>query len=453
MNNHYFMLSYNKKYVKKRVVVLKKLTVILIGAGNRGTTYVENMKKLPDMFDVVGVAEPIESRRRHIQEMFGIPEENCFANYKEILSVPRFADVAIIATLDEMHLEPALAAIECGYNLLLEKPLAQTAEECIAIATAAKKKGVKVLVCHVLRYTPFYKTVKTAVMDGLIGDVMSVLAVEGVGNVHQSHSYVRGNWKCEDETTPMLLAKCCHDVDIIQWLVDRPCEKVSSFGELTYFKPERAPENAPLRCVDTFCPVRESCPYDINKIYFSEKCPLRFCRWAASKGYSENDPPLDEEVLAGIRNSNYGACVYHAGNDVVDHQIVNMQFEGGVTASLTMNAFNEGGRYIRIFGTKGELYANASDTEITVFTFEDRKKINLSVEWTEESIEGGHGGGDTGIIYELYEYFNGEYKGFCAADIDISTQNHIIAFAAEKARKQGIVENVSEYAKSLGFEY
>ena len=431
---------------------MKKLSAILIGAGNRGTTYVEYMKKLPEMFDVVGVAEPIEARRNNIKEMFDIPDENCFEYYNEILSKPIMADFAIISTLDEMHLQPALAAIDRGYNLLLEKPLAQTAEECVAIANAAKKKNVKVLVCHVLRYTPFYKTVKKAVMDGLVGNVMSVLAVEGVGNVHQSHSFVRGNWRCEDETTPMLLAKCCHDVDIIQWLIDRPCEKVSSFGELTYFKPECAPENAPLRCVDTFCPVRESCPYDINKVYFSKNCPLRFCRYAASKGYSKNDPPTDEEVLTGIRNSNYGACVYHAGNDVVDHQVVNMQFQGGATASLTMNAFNEGGRYIRIFGTKGELYANASDAEITIFTFEDRKTTKITIEQTEESIEGGHGGGDPGIVHELYEYFNSDYKGFCAADIDVSAKNHIIAFAAEKARTEGTVVSVPEYAESMGFE-
>lgn len=432
---------------------MKKLTAVLIGAGNRGLTYVGLMKQMPEKFDVVAVAEPINERRNIIKTMFDIPEENCFDDYKKLLSETKKADIAIITTLDEMHLRPALMAIELGYDLVLEKPIAQTAEECVQIAKAAEEKGVRVLVCHVLRYSPFYRAVKTIVKDGAIGDIMSVLAVEAVGNVHQSHSYVRGNWRCEKDTTPMLLAKCCHDVDIIQWLIDKPCQKVSSFGELTHFRPECAPENAPKRCVDTFCPVREQCPYDLEKVYFNENSPLRFCRQAASKGYSKTDVPTDEEVITGIRNSNYGACVYHAGNDVVDHQIVNMQFEGGATASLTMNAFNKGGRYIRIFGTKGELYANASDEEITVFTFADREKTSVSVPATEESIEGGHGGGDNGIVNELYDYFSGEYTGFCAADIDISTKNHIIAFAAEKARTQNTVENIVEYSNTLGFKY
>ena len=250
----------------------------------------------------------------------------------------------------------------------------------------------------------------------------------------------------------MLLAKCCHDLDIIQWLLDKPCDKVSSFGSLTYFKPENAPAGAPLRCIDTDCPARETCCYDVNKLYVAEDGPA-FMRRIAGRGFGKHYIPTTEEVLKGLRNTNFGACVYHAGNDVVDHQVVNMTFEGGVTATLTMNPFNEGGRYIRLFGTKGELYANAADTEITVYSFETGAKTILSVEKTEESIMGGHGGGDGGIVYELYQYLVGEYNGYCAADIDISVRNHIIGFAAEKARRENTVEDVREFAAQLGFAY
>lgn len=432
---------------------MKKFTAIVCGAGQRGTSYSRHMKNLAEKFDIVGVAEPIETRRNNIKDMFNIPEENCYLDYKDILSKPKMADIAIIATQDNMHTPPALMAIEKGYNLLLEKPVAQTPEECIEICEAAKKKGVKVLVCHVLRYTPFYKTIKKAVMDGLVGDIMSVMAVEGVGNTHQSHSYVRGDWKCEKESTPMLLAKCCHDLDIIQWIVDKPCDKVSSFGELTYFKPENAPEGAPKRCYNTDCPVRDTCPYDVNKVYLTGSNPGEFKRVAVARGFSEDFIPSDDEVKQGLANTAFGDCVFYAGNDVVDHQVVNMQFEGGITASLSMNAFNAGGRYIRIFGTKGELYANHKDTEITVFTFEDRKTSKLSVEKTDESIGGGHGGGDSGIVWEMYDYLAGDYKGFCAADIETSIKNHIIGFAAEKARNQDTVEKVSEYAKQFNYKY
>ncbi len=431
---------------------MRKSTAIVCGAGSRGTSYAEHMKKMSDKYDIVGVAEPIDARRNNIRDMFSIPDENCYNDYMDIFARGKMADIAIIATQDSMHTEPALRAIELGYDILLEKPVAQTPEECIEICEAAKKKGVKVLVCHVLRYTPFYKTIKKALLDGLIGDVMSIVAVEGVGNTHQSHSFVRGDWKSESESAPMLLAKCCHDLDIIQWLVDRPCDKVSSFGELSYFRPENAPAGAPKRCFGTDCPARDECPYDVNKVYLRNDS-ASFMRRAAGRGFSNGFTPTDDEVIEGLKNTGFGDCAFYAGNDVVDHQVVNMSFEGGAVANLSMNAFNEGGRYIRIFGTKGELYANHKDAEITVFTFEDRGRSALPVKATEESIAGGHGGGDEGIVVEMYDYMSGDYKGYCAADIDISVKNHLIGFAAEKARRMDTVERVSDFSKQFGYEY
>lgn len=431
---------------------MKKLTAIIIGAGGRGSTYAGIMKKMPEKFEVVGVAEPIRARREHIKKLFDLPEEACYLGFDEILSQPKMADIAVIATMDDIHTEPAIRAIELGYDLLLEKPVAQTPEECIAIAKAAEEHGCSVLVCHVLRYTSFYKSVKEVVMSGELGEIMSVMAVEGVGNVHQSHSYVRGDWNKESETTPMLLAKCCHDLDIIQWILDKPCKKVSSFGNLTHFKPENAPEGAPKRCYGTDCPYRDTCYYSVEKVYFDS---ITWMSRTAARGYSKELWPTKEELhiaLADTKN-NFGACVYYAGNDVVDHQVVNMEFEGGCTAQLSMNAFNRGGRYIRLFGTKGELYANASDTEIVVWDFATRGFKKIPVNKTDESIAGGHGGGDTGIIYELYEYFSGEYNGFCASNIDISVKNHLIGFAAEKARRNDTIENIADYCKRLNFEY
>ena len=431
---------------------MKQLTAIIIGAGGRGAAYAEIMHKMPEKFKVVGVAEPIRARQEHIKKLFDLPEEACYPGFDEILSQPKMADVAVIATMDDLHTEPALRAIELGYDLLLEKPVAQTPEECIAIAKAAEKKGVSVLVCHVLRYTPFYKTVKKLVMDGKIGDVLSVMAVEGVGNVHQSHSYVRGDWHKESETSPMLLAKCCHDLDIIQWILDKPCKKVSSFGDLTYFKPENAPAGAPKRCYGTECPARETCPYSVEKVYINSNS---WMTRTAARGYTKEFWPTKEELHTALADpkNNFGSCVYYAGNDVVDHQVVNMEFEGSCTASLTMNAFNKGGRYIRLFGTKGELYANANETEITLWDFETREIVKVPVKKTEESIAGGHGGGDSGIIWELYEYLMGDYQGYCAADIEISVKNHLIGFAAEKARHNDTIESITAYCDRFGFQY
>ena len=418
------------------------LTVALIGAGLRGMMYTSLMKEIKGKFRVVAVAEPDEGRRNKMKKTHGIADEMCFESWTDILAKPKMADIAMICTTDNMHYEVAMKAINLGYDLVLEKPVAPTAQQCSDIYLAAKEKNVKVLVCHVLRYTAFFKKIKTLLMDGAIGEVMSVIHVEAVGNVHQSHSYVRGNWHSESQSSPMLLAKCCHDIDILQWLIDKPCKRVQSFGELTYFTKENAPKGAPIRCIDGGCDIEDTCPYNCRKLYYESKDNVWF-RPACTSGIAKSPVPTDEEVMTALKTTDYGLCVFRANNDVVDHQVVNMEFEGGKTVSLTMNAFNEGGRYIRIFGTKGELYANMSDTKISLYTFEDKKhrkvrvKGNLSTD--------GHGGGDKGMVREMYDYFTGEYKGFCAADIDISVKNHLIGFAAEKARREGTVESIDEF--------
>ena len=428
---------------------MKKFSAVLIGSGMRGEIYTSIMAKEPEKFEVIAVAEPVEKRRKAAQERHGIADENCFASWEDLLAKPKMADIAVICTLDDGHYEPAMKAIELGYNLLLEKPVAQTAQECADIALAAKKHNVKVLVCHVLRYTPFYTTIKKILMDGTIGEVMSAIQVEGVGNVHQSHSYVRGNWHSEKDSTPMLLAKSCHDLDIVQWLLDKPCRKVTSFGELTYFTEKNAPEGAPVRCIDGGCPIEDTCPYNCRKLYYEAKDDHWF-RPVCAKDIAKTNVPTDEEVLQALKTTDYGLCVFHANNDVVDHQVVNMEFEGGATVSFSMNAFNYGGRYIRLFGTKGELYANMSDTEITVYTFDDDKTTHIPATGADESILAGHGGGDEGIIEELYDYFNDNYTGFRAADIEISVKNHLIGFAAEKARHNNTVESVDAFFEEYG---
>ena len=247
----------------------------------------------------------------------------------------------------------------------------------------------------------------------------------------------------------MLLQKSCHDMDILQWLLGKKCKKVQSCGSLSDFTKENAPEGAPVRCADGGCPAADTCPYNCIKLYYDDKNNSWF-RTAATKGLTKDTVPTDEEVMHALKTTDYGLCVFHANNDVVDHQVVNMEFEGGATASFSMNAFNRGGRYIRLFGTKGEMYANMSDTEITIFTFADKKKHTVPVSETEESINGGHGGGDAGLIRELYEYLSGSYTGYCAADITTSVKNHLIGFAAEQARHSGTVADVDAVFEKYG---
>ena len=429
---------------------MKQYSFITIGGGSRGTTYTTEMLKMPEKYKLVGMADPMSEKRKKYMRDFGLTEERCFADWKDILAKPKMADIAIIATVDNMHYEPAMKAIELGYNLLLEKPVANTEKECVDIANAAKKKGVKVLVCHVLRYTPFYKKVKSIVKSGILGEVMSVEQSEAIGDVHFSHSYVRGNWHNTSTSAPMLLAKSCHDLDVIQWLVDKPCKKVSSFGDLTYFTEKNAPEGAPVSCVDGECPYRENCIYNCRKIYMGDDFPV--WRDLFRSIHATKADFTDEDVIENLRKTSYGKCVFHSDNDVLDHQVVNMQFEGGATATLTVNAFNRGGRYTRVYGTKGELYAFFSDKEINVRTFADRRKFTVPVEeTTSESIAGGHGGGDAGISFDLYNFMEGNEIELGASEIGISVYNHLIGYAAEQARHTDTVVDMDAFCQKYGF--
>ncbi len=424
----------------------KQFKVIVIGAGSRGTTYTNIMHKVPEKFKVVGVAEPIDDRRDYIKEKHEIEDKNCFTTWEDILAVPRFADIAIISTMDRMHTEPAIKAMELGYDLLLEKPAAPTPEECALINQRAKELGRKVMVCHVLRYTPFFKTLKKLINDGVLGEIVNIEHIEGVGNEHQSHSFVRGNWGNSERSSFMLLQKCCHDIDILQWLLNKSCEKIQSFGSTMHFKKENAPEGSPERCIDG-CPASENCPYNAMKLYYDAKGNHWF-RGAATEKPAGKD--TDCEVLKALRETQYGKCVYKCDNDVVDHQTVNMQFEGGTLISMTMSAFAMGGRRIRIMGTKGDLVADMKKPakeafELYDFATKERKCLDIDYSNVGDSILGGHGGGDDGIIIDLYKYIMGEIDASEVSEIEISTKNHMIVFAAEDSRLNSSVVEVKNY--------
>ena len=427
---------------------MKQYKVIIIGAGGRGKGYSDIMSQNPEQFKVVGVAEPIACRREYIKEKHGVEDKYIFDTWEKILDIPKFADLAVISTMDRMHTAPALKALELGYDLLLEKPAAPTPEECALIANKAKECGRKVMVCHVLRYTPFFMSIKKLIEDGVLGDIVSIDHVECVGNRHQSHSFVRGNWGNEEESSFMLLQKCCHDLDILQWLLDRDCEKIQSFGSLTHFKRENAPEGSPERCIEG-CPVGDTCPYNAMKLYYEDK-ENHWFRAAAAKKPSGQE--TDEDVLAALRNTQYGKCVYKCNNNVVDHQTVNMEFEGSTTVSMTMSAFAIGSRTIRIMGTKGQLLGDMgkpADKALEFFDFSanESRYIDANYSVAGDSIVGGHGGGDNGIISALYDYLEGNLDESEVSGIGISCKNHMLAFAAEEARHKGCVIGMDEYVK------
>jgi predicted dehydrogenase len=330
------------------------------------------------------------------------------------------ADIVAIATQDSMHKEHAVAFLEKGYDLLLEKPIATSLEEVSAIYETAVRYNRKVIVCHVLRYTPFYRKVKEIINSGVLGKIVNVSASENVGFYHQAHSFVRGPWKNSFQSSPMILAKCCHDMDILRWLIGKKCLSVASFGELSHFKKENQPSGAGQYCSD--CKI-ENCIYKAQKLYVDYK-------WMAK--YYNNKENTDENILNELVHTDYDKCVYDSDNNVVDHQCTIMQFEEGVVASHTMTAFSkEIYRDLKIHGTKAELCGNVEDNflELRVFGGEVQK-IDLG---TGEVAYGGHSGGDMGMMHEVYMDLNGE-KTLGISYIDVSIDSHKMAFGAEKAR-------------------
>ena len=339
----------------------KPVTCIIIGAGQRGRIYANYAETNPDEWKVIGVAEPSDLRKGQVVETHGISDENQFSDWKKVFDRPKFADVVVIATSDNLHYEPAIAALEKGYDLLLEKPVAQSIEQCLEILRVAKENDCMVTVAHVLRYTPYFRKMKDIIGSGAIGDLVSVQHMEPIEHEQFAQAYVRGNWGNTEFSNPVLLSKSCHDLDILRWVTGKRCERVSSFGSLHLFKKENAPAHAPKRCTEG-CPVEESCPYSALKTFVERKA----YPWV---GYlNVEDETNDEMILEKLKTGPYGRCVYHCDNDVVDHQVVNMELEGGVTVAFSMEAFTSYHyRRTRIMGTMGDIVGDGHELKTTSF--------------------------------------------------------------------------------------
>src|SRR5699024_7738697 len=340
---------------------MEALKAILIGAGDRGArAYAPFAKDNPHEIQIVAVAEPIEERRQRIQEAHQLDDAVCFHSWNDLFAANIDADLAIICTMDRQHFEPTMKALESHLHVLLEKPMSPDPEECILMEQAAKKYNRQLTICHVLRYTEFWSHIRDVIQSGQIGEVASIQLNENVEIMHMSHSFVRGNWRNKEESSPMILQKSCHDMDIINFIMDKKCERISSYGSLMHFREENKPKGAPLRCLDG-CPVANECPFHAGHYYLGEG------RGWAMKFTEENS---NEAIIESLQTTNYGKCVYQLDNNVVDHQVVNMEFEDGATATFSMSGFTrEQTRIVQIMGTKGEIRGNMSDNSISIFDF------------------------------------------------------------------------------------
>ncbi len=414
------------------------ITAIILGAGHRTMVYANYALAHPDELKIVGVGEPDEYRRNMVKEMFDLPEENCFYDAAAVAEKPKFADVIINGTMDEQHVETSIPLLKLGYDMLLEKPFAVNEEELDSLMQVVNEHNNKVMICHVLRYNGFYLEIKKRVASGEIGDVINIQTKENVSYHHLSTSYVRGKWgNSKNCHTSMLLAKCCHDLDLMMWIMgdDKPVS-VSSFGSRFQFREENAPENAGTRCL-VDCPLVDTCRYSAKRIYLDIPNRWEVYVW---RDIEHIKNPTTEDYSESLRKSPYGRCIYKCDNDVVDHQSVLVNFKSGATGTHNLaGGSSHSIRTIHIIGTKGEIYGEMENKFINV------KIINPSLDgdYTEEHIDlnnipdEGHGGGDQGLCEDFVRFIRDDNPTISCTSIHDSVAGHKVIFRADKSRENG----------------
>lgn len=404
-------------------------TIALIGAGNRGAdVYAEQILRFPSLAKVVAVAEPDAVRRERTAARHAVPVSRQFESWTDLFAHGRLADAVIIATPDKEHVRPAIAALELGYEILLEKPIAPNLKGVLEVARAASGAAGRITVAHVLRHSHFFSTLKRLLAEGRIGELITIQHTENIGYWHFAHSFVRGNWRREATSSPMLLAKACHDLDLLRWLVGRPCKRVASHGGLAHFHNGNAPKGSTERCTGG-CAVERTCPYSAIRIYLEA--------FAAEPGWPNSvltPTPNHESVLAALETGPYGRCVYRSDNDVADHQTVSLEFEGGVTAAMSVSAFTkEVTRSVHLMGAHGEIYGQMERGELIINDFRHGTTETVRVPVTGE----GHAEADQGLIENFVTRLRGGASGPALTDLGASIDSHLMAFAAERARKEG----------------
>lgn len=414
----------------------KPVTAIILGAGHRSMAYADYSINHPDELKIVGVAEPDEYRRELVRKRFNLPESHCFVSAEELARAPKFADTVINGTMDEIHVETSVPVLEKGYDMLLEKPFAVNDDEMQKLTDTVKRYGNKVMICHVLRYNPVYRTVKDVILSGEIGKIINIQTVENVSYHHLSTSYVRGKWanskKCH---TSMLLAKCCHDLDLMMWLMgdDKPVS-VSSVGSKFQFRPENAPEDAGTRCL-VDCPRVDYCDFSAKRIYLDHPNSWEIYVW---RDLENVENPTDEQRRKILEKSEFGRCMFKCDNDVVDHQSVLVNFESGATGTHNLvGGSAQSLRTMRITGTKGEIYAELENKFVNIKIINpdpekyfDERTVDLS-----HTPDEGHGGADTELTVDFVRYIRNDNPSVSCTSIQNSVAGHKIIFLADKSRE------------------
>ena len=410
--------------MKTETTLSRPVRIVVIGAGNRAHKYLEYARRNPEQLRLAAIVEVNDLRRRAMADAFGLPDKYCYAHYDDFFAERLDADMVLISTPENAHFDPAVKAIDAGYHVLLEKPIAQRLDECREIARCARRRGVLVGVCHVLRYHPYFAKIRELVASGRLGHVVSVNHTASVGLDRATHSYVRGIFRRESEANPILLAKCCHDIDFLLWLTGSHCRRLSSFGSLRWFRAENAPAESTARCID--CPLEKECPYSAVDLYYNRR------DWISNFDVPEG-ATLDEVILRQLRTGDYGRCAFRCDNDVVDHQIVSMEMENDVTISFSMDAFTLGDQretHIRL--THGEIDGDERILRVRRFRGGEEQVYDFS------GILGKpfHAGADLNLVEDFVDTISRREHRF-RTSIGKSVESHRICFEAERSRLSG----------------
>jgi predicted dehydrogenase len=423
-----------------REQLVKMLSAVGVGLGHRTELYASYAEKHPDQLQIVGAADPDPQRLARFATRFNVPPQRCYPTATALTAEPRFADVAINGTMDRQHVPTSLPLLAAGYHLLLEKPICPDAQELAQLSAACRQSERQVMICHVLRYAPFYAAIRERIAAGEIGAILSLRTVENVSYHHMAVGFVRGKWRRGGESNPMLLAKCCHDLDIVCWMLSgiQPV-RVSSFGGLKHFCPDCAPPGSGTRCLAD-CQIEDQCPYSARRNYVDQG------RWGfyAWDSLEHLENPTIEQKLASLRADNpYGRCVWRCDNDVVDHQSVLVEFADGSIATHDMVAnTSRPCRTIHIVGATGEIVGDMEEGRFVVRHPDARPGHEYSEELVDLSVSGDmHGGGDLRLVEDFLRVVRGDQPSLSTTALADSINGHLIAFAADQSmRTHQVVE-------------
>lgn len=402
------------------------MNVLVFGCGGRGRTYARYCGE--HGLQIAGAADPNPDRLAQFGREFGLPGDRLYTDWQQALHNTH-AVALINATPDRIHYETTMAAMEKGLHVLLEKPMSPVESECRDMVALARQKGLVLMVCHVLRYAPFFEQVKEVIDSGSIGSIMNIVMTENVAYWHFTHSYVRGVFRNETVASPFILAKSCHDLDLLCYMTGKRCLSVVSEGELTHYREQNAPDGAPSHCLDG-CPHETTCPHFAPRLYMK---PISYVGWPTNVISVDTSYPKRYQAL---ERGPFGRCVYRCDNDVCDHQSAIFRMEDGLTATFTMSGFSsENTRTLRIFGTRGDIRGHLDKGLIEVNRFLDGQKQEHNIQV--DTLISSHGGGDTRLLGDFAAALRGEPDRI-KTSAEVSLQSHLMAFAAERARKEGV---------------